>query len=203
MSAQSSKRVAIVTGANRGIGKAIALALAKDGFDLVVSDLPDNPCTEILHEMAEFGGRYQFSACDVREENQVRELVLSTLSTFDRLDVFVANAGIFSLNPIVQTNRDQMQKLVDTNIYGTLYCIKHAGTAMIGLASSGKTTILSTLTGGRNPGGFMQGGYVSTKFAIRGLVQTAAMEFGPHGITVNAYVPGVSPQYGGTMHQDC
>ncbi|KAJ6490789.1 acetoin reductase [Mycena vitilis] len=136
------KRVAIVTGANKGIGKAIAIALAKDGFELIVSDLAENTCAEVVRQASQIEARCVFKACDIRDEEQVKELVAFALSSFQRLDVFVANAAILSLNPVVQS-------------------------------------------------GFLHGGYVSTKFAIRGLVQTAAMEFGPYGITVNSYAAGL------------
>ncbi|KAJ7685743.1 hypothetical protein DFH06DRAFT_968818 [Mycena polygramma] len=180
----SQKRVAIVTGANKGIGKAIALALAKDGLELIVSDLAEKPCTEVVREASQIGVCCVFKACDIRDEEQVKELVAFALASFHRLDVFVANAGILSLNPVVQTTHEQLQNLMDTNIHGTLHCIKHAGIAMTALATSGKVK-------GSTLRGFLHGGYVSTKFAIRGLVQTAAMEFGPYGITVNSYAAGL------------
>ncbi|KAJ7151438.1 short chain oxidoreductase [Mycena crocata] len=192
----AQKRVAIVTGANRGIGKAIALALAKDGLDLVLTDLAENPCTDTLGEASEMGARCEFMACDVREEEQVKELVSFALSSFHRLDVFVANAGILTLNSVIQTSHEQLQKMIDTNVHGTLHCIKHAGTAMTAQISSGKVkgSTMRIIVGGSlagKKGGFMHAGYVSTKFAVRGLVQTAAMEFGPYGITVNSYAPGL------------
>jgi len=194
--ATTVKKVAVVTGAARGIGRAIAVRLAKDGFDVIVSDLQNSPCEDVISEAKALGARCEFKPCDVRQEEQVEALINFALEAFSRLDVMVANAGICIINPVTQTARDDLQAMLDTNVHGTFYSIKHAGSAMIKLVTSGKTQgqtpkIIAAGSFAGKKGGFLHSAYVSTKFAIRGLVQSAAMEFGPYGITVNSYSPGL------------
>ncbi|RDB24295.1 Diacetyl reductase [(S)-acetoin forming] [Hypsizygus marmoreus] len=192
----ASAKVAVVTGAARGIGRAIALQLAKDGFNVVVSDLPNSPCEDVIKEATALGVECHFQPCDVRQEDQVEALIKYAVETFKRFDVMVANAGICLVNFFTQTSREELQALLDTNVHGTFYSIKHAGLAMTKLITSGsaqgsslRIIVAGSLAGKK--GGFLHSAYVSTKFAIRGLVQSAAMELGPYGITVNSYAPGV------------
>ncbi|KAJ3915488.1 hypothetical protein F5877DRAFT_81791 [Lentinula edodes] len=190
------KKVAVITGAAKGIGKAIALQLAKDGFNLVVSDLANSSSQGVIAESILLGAQCIFKICDVCKENEVKELVEFTEQHYGRLDVMVSNAGLCHLDYLTNTSGDQLQKMLQTNVHGTMYCIKHAGSAMMSAVKNGQANgntlriiVAGSLAGKR--GGTLHGAYIATKFAIRGLVQTAALELGGCGITVNSYAPGL------------
>ncbi|KAJ7599301.1 hypothetical protein C8J56DRAFT_186991 [Mycena floridula] len=185
-----------------------------DGL-LVISDLDNAPYKEVIQEATARGAHCEFKACNVQDEQQVQDLGQFALDSFGGLDVMVANAAIRSLNLVTQTSHEQLQEMIDTNIHGTLHCIKHAGRALVtsGLVTSGQVKgsslriiVAGSVTGKKGASCFsvsislilnsivgvsVHAGYVSTKFAIRGIVQTAALEFGSYGITVNSYAPGL------------
>ncbi|KAJ7217025.1 hypothetical protein GGX14DRAFT_601743 [Mycena pura] len=187
-------RVALVTGAAQGIGRAIALRLAADGLDVCVADLPAKFAAlyGLVGEIeALAGGRKAFAiAADVSNEGEVQTMVDTTVSVLGRLDVMVANAGVGS-RPVFVMDVDiaEWERVWDVNIRGTIFCYKHAARQMVKQGNGGR--IIGATSGCGLQGFAGVGGYCISKAAIRSLTQTAALELREHRITVNAYAPGV------------
>jgi len=194
---QHTRKVAIVTGSAVGIGKAIALRLIKDGFHVIVCDLPsqkDNLALVVQEAeriRVDRGCQCVAVACDVSQEDQVQAMVDQALNLFGRLDCMVANAGKACLHSLADIPLDTFRRILDINTIGTLICFRAAAAAMIknNTAKGGRLIAASSAAG--KQGYPLHGAYCSTKFAIRALVQTAAMEYAEFGINVNAYAPGM------------
>jgi len=184
---QTDKRVAIVTGAARGIGKAVAERLLKDGLVVVVSDLEGS--LGLLRSNFAKSENVVVKGCDVSNDESVRVLVEETVTQFGRLDVMVANAGIIRLESIESTTISQLKNIMDVNFQGVFSSFRYAAKAMKDGARGGRLIAATSLAG--KQGAPFEVAYCSSKFAIRGLVQCAAIEYGPFGITVNAYAPGL------------
>lgn len=182
-------RVAIVTGGGRGIGRAIALRLAEDGCRVAVADLDAQAAASVAGEVAAAGGTATAIAADVADRDAVATLVARAEQELGPLDVMVANAGIALVKPLLEATPEDLERLFRVNVVGTLNSIQQAAAAMVARGSGGKLVVASSITG--RQGFALLGLYSATKFAIVGLVQAAAKELAPHGITVNAYCPGV------------
>jgi len=191
---QETTRVAIVTGSAQGIGRAIALRLAADGLHVVVSDISAKLelCQAVVKEIESASPEGQAVAvvCNVSVESDVEALVSTAVTKFGRLDVMVANAGVSDKHQsILEANIDDWEKLWAVNIRGVVLSYKHAAIQMVKQGHGGRIIGASSVLGKK--GGPMLGAYVTSKFAVRGLTQTAAQELNPHNITVNAYCPGL------------
>ncbi|KAG2151650.1 uncharacterized protein EDB93DRAFT_1103083 [Suillus bovinus] len=188
----NSKGVAVVTGSAQGIGRSIAIRLASDGYDLVINDLESNK--ENLEEVkkdiaADFPERRVLTVFgNVSIEEDVKSLIESTVKEFGRLNVFVANAGILRSKPLLETTSDDFESVLSVNVKGTFYSYKYAAQQMVVQGEGGRIIGASSLAGKK--GHASLSAYCASKFAIRGLTQTAAIELGRNGITVNAYAPG-------------
>ncbi|EIW52333.1 acetoin reductase family protein [Trametes versicolor FP-101664 SS1] len=186
------KRVAIITGAAEGIGHGIALRLAKDGFHLGLFDLPR--AQEKLERLAEgvrgeFGARVVNVYGDVSREEDVERLVETVVRELGPVWAMVANAGISMNRVLHETPTEEMDKLLGVNFKGTFFCYKYAAMQMIKQGNGGRILGASSIAGKK--GLPEQAVYSATKFAIRGMTQCAAMDYGKYGITVNSYAPGV------------
>ncbi|KAH8832630.1 hypothetical protein DL96DRAFT_669198 [Flagelloscypha sp. PMI_526] len=192
MSASSSPKTAIVTGAAQGIGKAIALKLAQDGFNVVASDLDSQKSLldQVVKDIEAAGGKALAVICDVSQERDVDNLVKQATETFNGLDVMIANAGIAPLAPLLQLTLEEFTKVHDVNVKGTLLCYQAAAKVMIGQGRGGRIIGACSMSGKK--GGPFSAAYASSKFAIRGLTQVAAAELGRFKITVNGYAPGMT-----------
>ncbi|KAG6872209.1 hypothetical protein C0995_011972 [Termitomyces sp. Mi166 len=196
----STKGVALVTGAGQGIGRAIALRLADDGFDVAVNDISATDLEGLVEEIKSKQRKSSFHVADVSIEEQVKGLITNVVEHHGSLDVMIANAGIAVWKPFLETTEDDWNKLLAVNVKGTFFCYKHAGVQMIAQGRGGRIIGASSLAG--KQGTPIMAAYSATKFAIRGLTQSAgdkifddpqhlqAMALGSHGITVNAYAPG-------------
>lgn len=190
-STQDRTPTALITGAAHGIGKAIALRLASDGFNIAINDIPSKE--ELLNEVAKeirdrYGKKTAVVPCDVSEEGPVKEMIAKTAEVLGGLDVMVANAGICITKPILQTEVSDWNKIMDVNAKSVFLCYKYAAEQMIKQGVGGRIIGASSVAGKRGTCAFPI--YCASKFAVRGLTQAAAEEWGPHGITVNAYAPG-------------
>ncbi|KAF7377403.1 hypothetical protein MSAN_00161900 [Mycena sanguinolenta] len=188
----SSKGVVLVTGAAQGIGRSIALRLADDGFDVAVNDISNNSekLDALVSEIQEKGGASSKYVADVSQDEQVKTMVDDVVTRHGSLDVMVANAGITGIvAPLTEISADEWDKAMNVNARGTFLCYKYAGIQMIKQGRGGRIIGASSTAG--KQGFATHGSYCASKFAVRGLTQAAALEFGPHGITVNAYAPGV------------
>ncbi|KAI0777685.1 acetoin dehydrogenase [Trametes elegans] len=189
--ATESKRVAIITGASVGIGRAIAFRLAGDGYDLGLFDLPR--AREGLEAVAEdirktHGARVVNVYGDVSKEDDVKNLVDTVVKELGSLYAMIANAGIAICEVLHETTTEQSDKLIDINIKGTFYSFKYAAIQLLKQGNGGRLVGAASIAGKR---GYAEHGmYSASKFAVRGIVQSAALDYGPHGITVNAYAPG-------------
>ncbi|PPQ88743.1 hypothetical protein CVT25_008550 [Psilocybe cyanescens] len=184
-------RVAVVTGASRGIGRAIALRLAKDGYDLALNDLPSNQSQldKVGSEIVEHIGRRALVLTgDAAVEEDVKILVNKTAEDLGGVDVMVANAGIAVIGPLISQDTEAWDNIVRVNLKGPFLCYKYAAAQMIKQGSGGRIIGASSVAGKK--GMRTIGAYSATKFAVRGLTQTAAQEWAQYGITVNAYAPG-------------
>ncbi|CUA71297.1 L-2,3-butanediol dehydrogenase [Rhizoctonia solani] len=194
----SNPPVAIITGAAQGLGKAIALKLASEGCSVVVSDLATKkePLASVVREINDIHRLHSRAAslsalqieCDVTAEDQVDNLVNSTVARLGRLDVMVANAGIAKLAPLLDLTTEIIDSTHNVNVKGVFYCYRAAARAMI--PSGGGRIIGACSVAGKLPVPYF-GAYCMAKYAVRGLTHTAAQEWGAHGITVNAYAPGI------------
>ncbi|KAJ7927881.1 acetoin reductase family protein [Mycena leptocephala] len=185
----SSRGIALVTGASQGIGKAIALRLASDGLDVAVNDIPRNTknLAQVVDEIKAIGRATSSHIADVSIENEVKNMVEEVVRVHAGLDVMVANAGVCKWASITDTTVEEWDLMMTINARGTFLCYKYAGIQMVSQGRGGRIIGAASVAGKK---AFMSA-YCSSKFAIRGLTQATAMEFGSHGITVNAYAPGI------------
>ncbi|KAJ7040938.1 hypothetical protein C8F04DRAFT_1081064 [Mycena alexandri] len=186
------KGVAIVTGAAQGLGRAISVRLAEDGFDVAVNDVFSNSgkLETLVEEIQAKGRSSSKHIADVSQEEAVKKMVEEVVKTHGGLDVMVANAGVTGRPgvPFGQIPADEWDRVMGVNGRGTFLCYKYAGMQMVKQGRGGRIIGASSIAG--KQGMMMQGPYCASKFAVRGLTQAAALEFGPHGITVNSYAPG-------------
>jgi meso-butanediol dehydrogenase/(S,S)-butanediol dehydrogenase/diacetyl reductase len=180
--------VAWVTGAGRGIGRAISLRLAADGFAVAVNDIDAETLLGVQQEIESAGGRALPVLGDITDDGIVRDIVAKIVSEYGSLDVLVANAGVIHIGPILDTTLEDFDRVHNVNVRGVFLCGREAGRQMI--AQGGGKIINAASIAGRR-GGIDQLAYGSSKFAVIGMTQCMAKEFGPHGVTVNAYCPGI------------
>jgi len=185
----SESKVALVTGAGLGIGKAIAERLAKDGFAVAINDV--NPATaEASVEAMRSGGATATAApADVSNRDQVFAMVEQVVAELGRLDVMVSNAGIVQIDNILNITEADFDKLFAINVKGVIWCAQAAARQMIAQGGGGK--IINAASAAAHYATPMQGTYAASKFAVRALTQVMAREFAQHGITVNAFCPGI------------
>ncbi|GAB2477646.1 acetoin reductase [Xylanimonas ulmi] len=183
--------VAHVTGAARGIGRAIALRLAQDGHNVALSDLPSMSAElEATRQEAQAHGvRSVALHGDVSDLASVRALVADTAERLGSLDVMVANAGIAQTKALLDVSPQEYDRVHAVNGRGVFLCYTEAARQMIAQGSGGKIIGAASIAG--HKGFALLGVYSSSKFAVRALTQAAAQEWAPHGITVNAYCPGI------------
>ncbi|KAK0186484.1 NAD-binding protein [Armillaria mellea] len=175
--------VALVTGSARGIGRAIALRLANDGFNLALNDIASQKENlEILcSEIEALGRKALIYIADVSKEDE-------TVGVLGRLDVMVANAGVcLRLSGLMDTTAEEWDQVFAVNTRGVFLCYKYAAIQMVKQGWGGRIIGANSLAGMRAQSRVCP--YSASKFAVRGLTQSAAMELGPHQITVNAYAP--------------
>lgn len=184
-----TKRVAFVTGGAQGIGKAICERLSNDGLKIAVADFNEAGAKEVANEINAHGGEAIAVKVDVSDRDNVFAAVAETVEKLGGFDVIVNNAGLGPQTPLESITYETYRKVFDVNVGGTLWGIQAAIKAFKDLGHGGKIINASSQAGQEgNPGLAVYGG---TKFAIRGITQTAAKDLAPLGITVNAYCPGI------------
>ena len=180
--------VVLITGALTGIGRATALAFAKEGARLMVSGRRDDAGSALVAELRATGVEAEFVRADVRHEDDVQALVDKTVARFGRLDVAINNAGTEGkLGPLTEQTTESYAAAFDTNVLGTLLSMKHEMRVMQA-QGSGSIVNLSSTMGQR--GAANASLYTASKHAVEGLTKSGALEGAPFGVRVNAVAPG-------------
>jgi len=181
------EKVAVVTGASRGIGREIALVLSRAGAAIVAADIMADLLKGVIDEIIAGGGRALAVAADVTKFDDCQNLADAAVKEFGRLDILVNNAGITRDNIILRMKDEEWQKVIDTNLKGAFYCIKAASRAMM-KQRSGRIINIASVAGLLGTAG--QANYAASKAGVIALTKVAAREFASRGITVNAVAPG-------------
>ncbi|CDO08313.1 KR domain-containing protein [Mycolicibacterium cosmeticum] len=182
-------KVALVTGAGRGIGRGVALELARQGADIALVDVNLDGIAAVADEIAEIGSKTTTFVADVSDRNAVFAAVEHAATALGGFDVMVNNAGIALVGPLADVTPQQLARLWSINVDGVLWGTQAAVAKFKELGRRGKIINASSIAG--HEGFAMLGPYSATKFAVRALTQAAAKEHAADGITVNAYCPGV------------
>jgi 3-oxoacyl-[acyl-carrier protein] reductase len=181
-------RVAIVTGAARGIGCAIALALAREGARVAACDLGLGLLDDVVRRAREGGGQVIPLAVDVTRKDQVERAVGQVLDRWGRVDVLVNNAGIYEVLPVEAISEEQWDRVLAVNLKGAFFCCQAVIPAMV---QQGSGRIVSIASSAGKSGGTLAGAhYAVSKAGVICLTKQLARELGPHGITANAVAPG-------------
>jgi 3-oxoacyl-[acyl-carrier protein] reductase len=184
----SDARVALVTGASRGIGHAVAQRLAAQGHDLVVHGHGAETIADVARRLAdEHGVTVVAGHGDIADPQTSRELMRLAFSTFGRLDALVVNAGTHAAGLLGMTDDATVQRLFAVNAAGAAYTLQGA-VRLLGRGRTPSVVLVSSVTGTVGTAG--QAIYAATKAAVAGLARSAAKELGPRGIRVNAVAPG-------------
>lgn len=181
-------KVAIVTGASRGIGKACALRLAKDGFTTVINySHSEDEAKKVLEEIEKNGGSGMTIRADVSDLDQVKAMMREVGKTYGQIDVLVNNAGIVRDEYLLMLNPDTLDRCFDLNVKGYFYCAQQAVLKMF-RQKSGVIVNMSSVSAKMALAG--QSVYSATKGAVNSMTQTMAKELARYGIRVNAVAPG-------------
>ncbi len=201
MSRICAGRIAVVTGAGRGLGRAHALELARQGARVVVNDLgtsgsgegaSSGPAAEVVAEIEALGGEAVANGSDVADFDGARRLVRQAVDVFGGLDVLVNNAGFLRDRMLVSTAEDEWDAVVRVHLRGHFAMLRHAASYWREEAKAGRTRdgrVINTSSGAGLQGSIGQGAYSAAKAGIAGLTLVAAAELGRYGVTVNALAP--------------
>lgn len=183
-----TSKVALVTGASRGIGRAIALELANKGYMIAINYSGNQAkAEEVAEEIKKRGQQAIVIKADVSNETEVKEMVSKVIKEWGSLDVLVNNAGITKDNLLMRMKEEEFDQVIDTNLKGVFFCMKAVSRQMM-KQRSGKIINISSVVGlTGNPG---QVNYVAAKSAVIGMTKTAAKELASRNILVNAVAPG-------------
>ena len=185
---QMSNPIVLITGALTGIGRATALAFARDGASLVVAGRRDDVGATLVTKLRALGVEAEFVNADIRYEGDVRTLIDKTVARFGRLDIAINNAGTEGKpGPVIEQTPDSYTAMFDTNVLGTLLSLKHELRVMQPQGSGNIVNISSTM-GERGAANFAL--YTASKHAVEGLTKSAALEAAAFGVRVNAVAPG-------------
>ncbi len=185
---QLREQVAIVTGASRGIGRAVAIALATEGAKVAVNYARSSEAAQqVVKEITEAGGEAIAIGADVSKTEEVDSLVKQTLEKFGRVDLLVNNAGITRDTLLLRMKPEDWQAVIDLNLTGVFLCTKAVSKLMLKQRSGRIINIASVAGQMGNPG---QANYSAAKAGVIGFTKTAAKELASRGVTVNAVAPG-------------
>ena len=181
-------QIAVVTGASRGIGKAIAKELAAQGATVVINyNGSEAKADEVKHEIVEKGGCAQCMQCNVADYEGCEAFIKAVIEQFGRIDILVNNAGITKDGLLMRMSEEDFSDVIDVNLKGTFHCIRFASRQMM-KQRSGKIINLASVVGISGNAG--QVNYAASKAGIIGMTKSAAKELASRGITVNAVAPG-------------
>ncbi|MHC4169525.1 MAG: SDR family NAD(P)-dependent oxidoreductase [Planctomycetota bacterium] len=193
---------AIVTGAAQGIGKAVALRLAREGANVVVADINAQTAEQVAEEVRAFDRRALFCPVDISSLTEIESMIDHATAEFGRIDILVNAAGVAQTGLFLDLTEQEWNRVVDTNLKGTTFCVQAVGRQMMGQLpedvrsrgradkSYGKIVNFSSISG--RHGRAEQVPYAASKAAIISVTQSAALAFAPY-INVNAVCPGVVP----------
>ncbi len=179
------KKSAIVTGAAKGIGKGIALALAKEECNVVVSDIDQKEAEKVAEEIRKMGPKALAIQCDVSKKEEVANLFSKTVQEFGKLDILVKNAGIYPFKTFSEMEESDWDKVMNINLKSTFLCSKEAAKV---LPEGGRIVNISSIAAFVGFEGLVH--YCATKGAINAMIRALALELAPKKITVNAVAPG-------------
>lgn len=183
----SDRKVAIVTGAGQGIGKAVALALATDNVDIVLAEIDSERARAAAADIERLGVATLTHVTDVARRDSVATMVAATLERFGRLDILVNNAGIIAPAPALEMTEEQWDRVLDVDLKGVFLCSQAAGRHMVERRSGSIISIASVLA---QLGMHDRVNYCAAKAGVAALTRVLAIEWAPFGVRVNAVGPG-------------
>ena len=178
-------KTAIVTGSRRGIGKGIAIALAKEGCNIIVSDIDQKDCEEVAKEIKKLGVKALGIKCDVSNKAEVEELFKKTVKEFGKLDILVNNAGIFPFVTFKDMKESDWDKVLNVNLKSVFLCSQEAAKI---IPEGGRIITISSIASVVGFEGLVH--YCASKGGINAMTRALALELAPKKITVNAIAPG-------------
>jgi len=184
-------KVAIITGARRGMGRSHALTLAKAGAKVVVADISLEDCQKVVDEIKSKGGEGLAIKCDVSKKEEVEEMVRKTIERFGKIDILVNNAGIAQFKPFLEMGEEEWDRTLNINLKGYFLCAQAAAREMVKQKSGVIINIASVAMGQQGIGFSNLVHYCASKGGIVGMTEALAVELAPYNIRVNAISPGM------------
>ena len=191
MSALLANRVAIVTGAGRGLGRAHALALARSGACIVINDIDPAAAEQVCREIADAGGEALSSSANVQDMGQVEEMVMQAIRRWGRIDILVNNAGILRDRTFAKIDLADFRLVLDVHVMGSVNCTR---AVWLHMKERAYGRIIFTTSSSGLYGNFGQSAYSAAKMALVGLMQTLALEGSRYNIHVNCLAPSADTQ---------